>query len=41
MELSGQLHAPVILTPEKDTAIPNLIGGSVGLRAAMDVMEMR
>jgi hypothetical protein len=41
MELSGQLHAPATLTPEKDAAIPSLIGGWVGPRADMDVMEKR
>jgi hypothetical protein len=41
MELSGQLHASATLTPEKDTAITNLIAGWVSPRADMDVMEMR
>jgi hypothetical protein len=41
MELSGQLHAPATLTPEKAAAIFNLIEGRVGPRADMNVMEQR
>jgi hypothetical protein len=36
MEVSGQLHVPVVLTPGKATLVPN-----VGTRKGLDVMEKR
>jgi hypothetical protein len=41
MGVSGQLHAPVALLPEKDPASPNCIGVWMGLRAGLDAVEKR
>jgi hypothetical protein len=38
MEVSGQLHAPAALPPEKQPPVP-IIRGWVGPRAGLDVTE--
>jgi hypothetical protein len=41
MEVSGQLHAPAALPPEKEPLVPIKIGGWVGLRAVLDAVVKR
>jgi hypothetical protein len=38
MDVSGQLHAPAALPPEKEPLGTDWIGGWVGRRAVLDVM---
>jgi hypothetical protein len=39
MEMSGQLHAPAALRPRETAPRTHCIGGCVGPRAGLDVME--
>jgi hypothetical protein len=41
MEVSGQLHAPAALPPEKDPPGTHWIGGWVGPRAGLDMVSKR
>jgi len=41
MEVSGQLHAPATLPPEKELPGTRWIGGWLGLRAGLDLVVQR
>jgi hypothetical protein len=41
MEVSGQLHAPAALLPEKEPLVTHWIAGWVGPRAVLDAVVKR